>query len=75
MTKNIAQGEISVEYTISAIDTSGDDEMEKFLISLGCYAGQQVTIVSKLNKNLVLTIKDARYSIDESLAQAIYIEG
>ncbi len=73
MQKNLAQGEILTEYTIVGIETYGDDEMEKFLFSLGCYAEQKVTIVSKLNQNLVITIKDARYSIDENLAKAIYI--
>ncbi len=73
MSKSLAEGEVNEEYTISAINTFGDDEMENFLISLGCYAGQQVTIVSKLNQNFVITIKDARYSIDENLAKAIFI--
>ncbi len=71
--KTLAQGDVDTEYRIVAIDTCGDEEMEKFLFSLGCYAGQTVTIVSKLSKNYVITIKDARYSIDESLANAIQI--
>ncbi len=71
--KTLAQGDTDTEYAIVAIDTAGDEEMEKFLFSLGCYVGQSVTIVSKLSKNYVITIKDARYSIDESLANAIHI--
>ncbi len=71
--KTLAMGDTDTEYTIVAIDTSGDEEMENFLFSLGCYEGQTVTIVSKLSKNFVVTIKDARYSIDESLANAIQI--
>ncbi len=73
MKNTLAQGDAGMAYTITAINTAGDDEMEKFLLSLGCYPGQQVTIVSKLNQNLVITIKDARYSIDETLALAISI--
>ncbi len=71
--KTLAQGDANIEYTVTAILTQGDEEMEKFLFSLGCYVGQQVTIVSKLDKNFVITIKDARYSIDETLANAIQI--
>ncbi len=73
MAKTLAQGELNTEYIITDIQTLGDEEMEKFLFSLGCYVDQKVTIVSKLNRNLVITIKDARYSIDESLANAILI--
>ncbi len=73
MEKTLAQGELNTEYTVKSVETAGDDEMEKFLLSLGCYASQKVTIVSRLDKNLVITIKDARYSIDESLANVIYI--
>ncbi len=73
MTKTLAQGELHTEYSITGIHTPGDEEMESFLFSLGCYAGQKVTIVSQLNRNFVIIIKDARYSIDESLARAILI--
>ncbi len=73
MARTLAQGEVNTEYTIKTIETSGDEEMKKFLFSLGCYENQQVTIVSRLNQNLVIIIKDARYSIDEGLANAIYI--
>ncbi len=73
MTTTLAQGELNTVYKITGILTSGDKEMEKFLFSLGCYVDQEVTIVSKLSKNYVITIKGARYSIDESLAKAILI--
>ncbi len=70
----LAQCEIDKEYTIKEINTHGDKEMEAFLFSLGCYEGQAITIVSKLHKNYLVSIKDARYSIDEDLAKAIIIE-
>ncbi len=66
-------GEVDHEYTILAIDAKHDEEMVKFLFSLGCYEGQKVTIISKLKNNLVISIKDARYSIDSDLANAIII--
>ncbi len=73
MTKTLAEGELNTEYSIVSVETAGDKEMEKFLFSLGCYAKQNVTIVSKLNENFVITIKDARYSISEDLANVIHI--
>ena len=64
--------EIGKEYTIDAVDTEGDEEMEGFLFSLGCYSGEKITVVDK-KKNLVVSIKDARYNIDRELADAICI--
>jgi len=61
------------ENTIVSIDTGGDDEMEAFLFSLGCYSGEKITVVDK-KRNLVVSIKDARYNIDPELADAIQIQ-
>ncbi len=70
----LAQCEKDIEYLIKEIDTCGDKEMEAFLFSLGCYEGQTITIVSMLHKNYLVSIKDARYSIDEDLARAIIVK-
>ena len=70
MTLNDA--ELGKEYIIDAIDTDGDEEMESFLFSLGCYSGEKITVVDK-KRNLVVAIKDARYNIDPELASAINI--
>lgn len=69
---DLTSGEVDQEYTIVAIQTE-DEEMKGFLFTLGCYAGEQITIISKLADNYVITIKDARYSIDTELAEAIII--
>ena len=70
MTLNDA--ELGKEYVITEINTGGDDEMESFLFSLGCYSGEKITVVDK-KKNLDVSIKDARYNIDSELASAIFI--
>ncbi len=67
------EAELEKEYTITAVDTGGDDEIESFLFSLGCYSGQNITVVDK-TKNLVVSLKDARYNIDPELAAAISVE-
>ncbi|MCR5120289.1 MAG: ferrous iron transport protein A [Lachnospiraceae bacterium] len=64
--------ELGKEYTITSVDTEGDEEMESFLFSLGCYSGEAITVVDK-KKNLVVSIKDARYNIDPELGAAIHI--
>lgn len=69
---NLAQGRINTEYRIKDIITS-DEEIKDFLFTLGCYEGEIVTVISILADNYVITVKDARYSIDKDLAEAIMI--
>ena len=69
---NLNEAEIGKEYLITNVDTVGDDEMESFLFSLGCYSGEHITVVDR-RKNLVVSIKDARYNIDPELAMAINV--
>ena len=60
------------EYVIRGIQTE-DEEMDAFLFSLGCYSGEQITVVSHRKSGCVVSIKDARYNIDNQLAEAILI--
>lgn len=69
---DLNDAELGKEYAITKIDTGGDDEMESFLFSLGCYSGEHITVVDR-KKNLVVSIKDARYNIDSELGSAIHI--
>lgn len=61
-----------VEYIITAIETD-DEEMDAFLFSLGCYSGEPITVVAHKRNGCVVSIKDARYTIDHQLAEAILI--
>ena len=69
---DLNKAEIGKEYVITKIDTGGDEEMESFLFSLGCYSGERITVVDR-KRNLVVSIKDARYNIDPELAAAIRV--
>ena len=69
---NLAQAEMKTEYVIKEIETN-DKELKKFLFTLGCYKGESVTVISVLAENYVINIKDARYSIDKDLAEAILV--
>ena len=60
------------EYIIKSIETD-DEELDAFLFSLGCYEGEPITVVSHLSAACVVSIKDARYTIDTELAEAILI--
>lgn len=60
------------EYIIKAIETD-DEELDAFLFSLGCYAGEPITVISHLKGGCIVSIKDGRYTIDNELAAAILI--
>ena len=53
---------------------TNDEELNSFLFSLGCYAGEEITLVSSRQGSYVVAVKDGRYSIDAQLAEAIEIE-
>lgn len=59
-------------YTVKRIDTD-DEEMNGFLFRLGCYSGEEITVVSAKKKSCVVVIKDGRYSLDELLASNIIV--
>lgn len=63
---------IGKEYIVKGIDTE-DEELNAFLFSLGCYSGEPITVVSSLKGGCVVSIKDARYNIDNDLARAISV--
>ena len=69
---NLTQAEVGKEYIIRSIETD-DEELDAFLFSLGCYAGEPITVVSRLKNSCVVSIKDARYNIDNALAEAITV--
>lgn len=60
------------EYFVNSIDTD-DEELNAFLFSLGCYSGEPITVVSHKRGGMVVSIKDARYNIDNQLADAIEV--
>ena len=69
---NLTAAELGREYVIKSINTE-DEELDAFLFSLGCYSGETITVISHLRGGYVVVIKDARYTIDKELAEAISI--
>ncbi len=69
----LRNAEAGKEYIVDAIET-GDEELESFLFSLGCYSGEPITVVSKRRSGLIVAIKDGRYNIDSNLADAISVK-
>ncbi len=71
-TVNLTNAQANREYIIKDIKTD-DLELKGFLFTLGCYEGEKVTLLSVLGDNYIITIKDAKYSIDRNLAEAILV--
>ena len=69
---NLREAEEGKEYIVKSIETD-DEELDAFLFSLGCYAGEPITVVSRRKGTCVVSIKDGRYSIDNGLAEAIIV--
>ena len=64
--------QVGREYSIRRIKTD-DEELDAFLFSLGCYAGEPITVISRRRSGCVVSIKDGRYHIDRQLAEAISV--
>ena len=60
------------EYIIQQIKTE-DEELNAFLFSLGCYAGETITVIAHRKGGCTVSIKDGRYNIDSQLADAIIV--
>ncbi len=69
---NLTNAEEGKEYIIRQINTD-DEELDAFLFSLGCYSGEPITVIAHRRSGCTVSVKDARYSIDKALAQAILI--
>ncbi|MBQ8293375.1 MAG: ferrous iron transport protein A [Bacilli bacterium] len=61
------------EYIVDRIETD-DEELDSFLFTLGCYAGEPITVIAHLKNGCTVAIKDARYNIDKELAMAIIVK-
>ena len=69
---NLRNAEVGKEYIIQSIETD-DEEMDAFLFSLGCCSGEPITVISRKRGGCTVSIKDARYNIDNLLAEAIIV--
>lgn len=69
---NLKKAREGIEYIIKDILTF-DEELDAFLFSLGCYAGEPITVISHKRGGCIVSIKNGRYSIDKHLAEAILI--
>ena len=60
-------------YIAKVKDIRGSEKIRKFLFTLGCSEGEEITLISKLGANYIIRVKDNRYAIDKNMAMAIEI--
>ncbi len=68
---SLKAAELHKEYIVCEINS--DDELKNFLFTLGCYEGEPITVVGINSGVYLITIKDARYSIDSFIAEEIML--
>lgn len=52
---------------------TGRDDVRRFLANLGFVEGAQVYVVSELNGNIIINIKETRVAIDKTLSNRILV--
>lgn len=52
---------------------NGRDEIRRHLADLGFSVGTYVTVVSEINGNVILNVRDSRIALDKSLANRIMV--
>lgn len=55
------------------IKINGKDDTRRFLANLGFVEGSEVTVVSELAGNMIVTVKDTRVAIDKTMANRIIV--
>lgn len=51
----------------------GKQETKKFLETLGFVVGRTVTVVSEINGNMIVNVKDSRVAIGKDMANKIMV--
>ena len=67
----LALADVGAENLI--LKVGGSPEVKKHLEDLGFVAGDTVTIVSSLNGNVIVKVKESRVAISEEMARKIMV--
>ena len=66
-------GMASVGDTNTIVKITGRDEVRQHLAELGFVVGEEVTVVSQLGGNMILSVKDSRIALDRTMAMRIMV--
>mgnify|MGYP004494962445 FL=1 len=51
----------------------GNDDTKRFLNNLGFTVGEMVTVITKINDNVIVKVKEARVAISSEMAKKIMV--
>jgi ferrous iron transport protein A len=60
-------------YKSQVVSVLGNQKTRNFLFSLGLSEGEEITLISVLSDNYIVSIKDARFAIDKGMAKSIEV--
>lgn len=66
-------GMASVGDTNTIVKITGRDEVRQHLAELGFVVGEEVTVVSQMGGNMILSVKDSRVALDKTMAMRIMV--
>ena len=66
-------GMANVGDTNTIVKITGRDEVRQHLAELGFVVGEEVTVVSQMGGNMILSIKDSRIALDRTMAMRIMV--
>lgn len=52
---------------------TGKDEVRQYLAELGFVVGSEVTVISKISGNMILSVKESRIALDQTMTNKIMI--
>lgn len=64
---------VNIGETKNIVKITGKDETRRFLENLGFVEGTEVTVVSAISGNMIVSVRDARVAIDRSMANRIMV--
>lgn len=67
----LALADVGEEHIVRRI--GGSPEVKKHLEELGFIAGDTVTVITALNGNVIVKVKEARVAISEEMARRIMV--
>ena len=65
--------DIPLKLSHTVEDIKGKDETRRFLESLGFVVGGNVSVVSEIDGNLIVNVKESRVAISKSMANRIMV--
>ncbi len=57
--------------TVKVLSIRGKDEVQRFLRNLGFIEGAEVTVISELGGNVIVSVKGTRVAVSKSMATRV----